>query len=263
MSDPEPYLPPEIFDSIIDILHDELETLRNCSLVSKSWVPRTRMHLFANVMFRSPVDIDAWKRTFRDPAKSPAHHTHSLSIRYAGWVTDADAREDGWIRAFTNVVRLELWSGKVWLHLGESLDPFQNFPSMVRSLRLVSSCLSTSQVFKLVHSLPFLEDLATINNGPMYNVQVPAAAVSPPSISPPLTGTLHIHRLQESILRQLLKLPSGPHFREFICSGCVDDDIERMTALVERCSDTLECFDVDWQILGGSFSTGLHGKFGP
>ena len=45
-------LPPEILDLIIDHLHDEPATLKTCCVVSKSWVPRTRKHLFALVEFR-------------------------------------------------------------------------------------------------------------------------------------------------------------------------------------------------------------------
>ena len=44
-----PHLPAEILDYIIDHLHDTEDALRNCSLVSKSWIPRTRTHLFADV----------------------------------------------------------------------------------------------------------------------------------------------------------------------------------------------------------------------
>jgi hypothetical protein len=51
MSNPD--LPPEILDYIIDLLHDEPETLKRCCLVSKSWVPRTRKHLFADIGFQT------------------------------------------------------------------------------------------------------------------------------------------------------------------------------------------------------------------
>ncbi|KAF9789198.1 hypothetical protein BJ322DRAFT_1000595, partial [Thelephora terrestris] len=46
-----PYLPPEILDLVTDNLSDEPSTLKACCLVSKSWVPRTRKHLFASVKF--------------------------------------------------------------------------------------------------------------------------------------------------------------------------------------------------------------------
>ncbi|KAF9789288.1 hypothetical protein BJ322DRAFT_975360, partial [Thelephora terrestris] len=42
-------LPQEITDYILDLLHDEPKTLRQCCLVSRSWTPRTRKHIFGTV----------------------------------------------------------------------------------------------------------------------------------------------------------------------------------------------------------------------
>ena len=65
MSNPHrSYLPPEILDYIIDLLYDEVETLGECCLVSKSWVPRTRKHLFAEVAFQAAAELELWKKTF-------------------------------------------------------------------------------------------------------------------------------------------------------------------------------------------------------
>jgi len=36
-----PYLPPEILDYIVDLLHNSPNALKECCLVSKSWIPRT------------------------------------------------------------------------------------------------------------------------------------------------------------------------------------------------------------------------------
>ena len=44
-----PYLPQELVDHIIDHLHDDRLTLNNCSLVSRAWLPTSRLHLFAKV----------------------------------------------------------------------------------------------------------------------------------------------------------------------------------------------------------------------
>lgn len=42
----EEMLLPELFDYIIDFLHDDQAALRACALVSRSWVPTSRIHLF-------------------------------------------------------------------------------------------------------------------------------------------------------------------------------------------------------------------------
>ena len=109
---PRSPFPPEISDCVIDLLREEPKVLRECSLVSKSWVPRTRKHLFGAVQFTSSAYVDAWKKAFPDPANSPAHYTHSLSFTCVeGVTTTADAEEASWIRAFSKVAQLKVWNG--------------------------------------------------------------------------------------------------------------------------------------------------------
>lgn len=45
-----PALPQEIRDQVIDILHSEERTLAACYLVCSSWTPRSRLHLFHDVV---------------------------------------------------------------------------------------------------------------------------------------------------------------------------------------------------------------------
>ena len=101
-----PRLPQEIADYIVDLLHDEPETLKRCCLVSKSWISRVRRHLFYEIRIDSRADLAAWKRVFPDPANSPGYYTRSLRITSVD-VTAADFEEGGWFRAFSNVVRLK------------------------------------------------------------------------------------------------------------------------------------------------------------
>lgn len=101
-------LPPEVSDCIIDLLHSEHKTLKVCCLVSKSWVPRVRKHLFAEVVLRSLDALEAWKQTFPDPVGSPGYYTRSLYISCPQVIFAAVVEENGWIRAFFNVVRLRV-----------------------------------------------------------------------------------------------------------------------------------------------------------
>ena len=48
------YLPPETLDYITDFLHDKPEIFNECSLVSKSWVPRARKYLPAEINLSHP-----------------------------------------------------------------------------------------------------------------------------------------------------------------------------------------------------------------
>ncbi|KAF9789264.1 hypothetical protein BJ322DRAFT_529000 [Thelephora terrestris] len=101
-------LPPEILDRVIDFLHDDLDALKQCSLVTRSFVPRTRTHLFVHINFESDDDLDAWKRAFPDHANSPARHARSLSLGCPDFIATADLGEGGWVRSFSNLVRLEV-----------------------------------------------------------------------------------------------------------------------------------------------------------
>ena len=80
---------PEILDHMVDNLCDEHETLWSCCLIAKSWVPHARKHLFAHINLFSPERVESWK-TFPDPSDSPAHHTHTLSVKCLKVVTAAD-----------------------------------------------------------------------------------------------------------------------------------------------------------------------------
>ena len=251
-----PPLPPEILDYIVDNLHDEPEALQNCSLVTKSWVPRTRKHLFADITFSSPKRLESWKRTFPDPSSSPAYHTHTLSVQCLQVVTMADAEEGGWIRAFSRVVRLEVDNSVENLDdLELTLAPFHVFSPTLRSLCVVSIILPLSQILGLIHSLPLLEDL-TLDTRSILNdddpvVGGPPTAIPPPS-SPPFTGTLYLDLLisMEPAARRLLDLPNGLRFRHITLSWLRGDDLPWINALVVECSDTLESINVSRRLFG-------------
>ena len=246
MSNPRPYLPPDILDCAVDLLCDERETLKQCCLVSKSWVPRTRKHLFADIKFQSPGDLKAWKKTFPDPAHSPAYHTRSLLVGCLQVVTAADAEEGSWIRTFHNVERLELRCGTRSLGEPEGpLVPFHNFSPVLKSLSVVSRNLRCSQVFNLICSQPLLEDLSVLSHG-SEQCDDDGTAFQP-STSPVLNGTLVLFLPQGvgCTIRRLLTLPNGLYFRKLVCTSWLEEDLQWIVALLTGCPDTLECVDIE------------------
>lgn len=214
-----PHLPPETLDYILDLLHDDAETLKDCCLVTKSFVPRTRKHLFSRVELDVPWLVDGWKKTFPDPAISPAYHTRYLFIGFFDTITRRDLEEGGWITSFSNVTQLVLNGRKQ----------------------------SPSKSLAIICSLPLLEDLEVTGYSPDPDDW--SDAVMPAfSTSPPLTGTLNICEPlgMGSTSRALLNLPDGIRFREFICTWYLDTELQRVSALLEKCSDSLECLDLKW-----------------
>jgi hypothetical protein len=243
-------LPPEILDLIVDHLHDEPTALKTCCVVSKSWIQRTRTHLFASVEFSPPTfHIELWKKTFPDPSNSPAHHTRSLTIRGIPVVTAADTDEGGWICTFHNLVHLYLEShnrGK-----GGSLTPFHGISPALRSLHLI--CTSPDAL-DLICSFPLLEDLAMFNfiqGGDVWNT---------PPTSPKLTGSLGLSKFGriQPVARRLLSLPNGLHFTKITVA--LDQGIQSVVDLVSRCSYTLESINIYYSTPGMSSSAFAAGQ---
>jgi len=258
-----PYLLPETLDCVVDILHNEPETLKTCCLVSKPWVPRTRRHLFADIKFSSMGDLSSWKKTFPDVANSPAHHARSLFIGCPEFVTAADAEEGGWIQAFSGVTSLTVDNGK-WLSGTSStpLVPFYKLASTLKSLRMSPILLPSPQLFNLIRSSPLLEDLTLIGHEKRSG-NVDSPHWSQPVVSstlPPLTGTLNlgISGGMGGTVRGLLDLPNGLHFRTFTLSWTRKEDLRWITMLVEKCSHTLELLCVACNSGGGTSVSYLH-----
>jgi hypothetical protein len=232
-----PSLPPEIIDLIVDHLRDEPIALKACCVISKSWIPWARIHLFASVEFHAQKShIELWKKAFPDPSNSPAHLTRSLTIRGIPAATATDADDGGWIRAFHNLVHLHLEA----LGQGDrkaSLVAFHGLSPTLRSLRLVSV---SPEVLDLICSFPLLEDLALL---PIGNGR---ATWSIPSTSPKLTGSLNLDAIEEArpAICRLLDLPDGLRFTK-ITVASLDADAKLTTDLVSRCSDTLESLSID------------------
>ena len=256
---PQPHLPPEIADHIIDLLHDQPDTLRNCCLASTSFIYRARKYLFEDIGFASsPEDfpkLEAWKKTFLNHKTSPAHHTRSLSVGCTEIVTDEDAKEGGWIEPFSEVVRLELWDGS-WDGpvVNHSFHPFHVL-SKVKHLRLVFTTIPPLDLLKFICSFPLLEDLDVAGRDPdAIGTDGGGTIVWPPNFQfPPLTGTLVVRRSRlDRIAHLLLALPGGLHFRKIIWDMHHPEELEGLVAVVEKCSNTLECIDIDRPLDGKS-----------
>ena len=244
-------LPPETLDLVIDFLHDEPETLRQCCLVSKSWVPRTRKHLFAVIEFHTKPEIEAWRKVFPDPSDSPARYTQSLKITCPGAITEADGVEGGWITAFSRLVRLEVeepWRYDSSLRWVLDLAPFRNVPPTLKSLFLTSLPFPLPQAFDLIGSLPLLEDLSLVGAAASTNDDDPdqAHTVAPSSISPPFTGMLDLRLYQGNVdaANRLLNMPNGLRFRGLRSQWYRWEYLRCIVELVTACSGTLEFLDV-------------------
>ena len=176
-----PSLPPEILDLIAEALTTHTPNQRHSgpavSSPNRGLIGREHTSsLTSNSALETPIS-NCWKKAFPDPSTSPAHHTRHLLIRGILAATGEDTC--GWIRAFHNLVHLQL-EGTGW-NYPVTLVPFHGLSPTLRSLRLIST---SPGVLDLVCSFPLLEDLALIS--PSHR----SDAWNIPPTSPKLTGSL-------------------------------------------------------------------------
>ena len=253
MSNPNAsHLPPEILDDVLDFLHDSPKTLQRFCLTSRSWVPRVRARLFVRVRFKTEDDVRAWKRTFPDPTRSPAHYTHNLVVHCP--LRTRGLEEAGWLESFSHVVRLEL-------RINVPCDPavfftlFHKFSPSVKSLRVTGIYLPHPHALHLVRSLTLLENLTLDGDRAVDWGRSPAIY---PSNSPALIGTLKLDILEraEPIVRPLLDLPDHLHFRKLILTCHRDEDFRWGEKLMAAYSGTLKCLDITHRLSGAVFVFG-------
>jgi hypothetical protein len=262
MSDPP--LPADVLDHIADHLHDKPETLKQCCLASKSWIPRTRKHLFADIKLDTTRDLRSWKRTFPDPSTSPARYAKTLSVGRPEVIRDVDAEVGGWITGFSRVEHLDLGAYEPdWGFDQPAVPfvPFHGFSPVMKSLRVATISLPPSPIINLILSFPLLEDLAVAidhgipdDTGDGSEGDEVLTAAQP--LSPPMfTGSLELHLRgvgAEHFIRRLSSLPGGIHFRKLTLTYRHGGDLSLTTASVEGCSHTLEPLDIALILYGMS-----------
>ena len=246
MSDPR--LPVELLDHVVDFLQDSRDALKTCCLTSKSWIPRTRKHLFAEVGFYHADDVESWKITFPNPSTSPALYTKALYVGCPRDVTAADSEEGGWILSFSRVVHFGIEIPRIDTDgPANYLTPFHGFSPAIKSVLLHLTALPSPHIFDLVYSFPLLEDLSVTTHITYISVLYEdkfkeQMTVAEPRSTPAFTGFLRLSMFGgiRHIASPLLALPSGLHFRGLHLIWCNGKDTSLTAALVERCGSTLE-----------------------
>ena len=235
-----PTLPAEILDLIVDHLHDKPITLKSCCLVSKSWVPRARRTLFAQVEFSSiRYPIRSWMKAFPDPRNSPTHHTRDLHFLDHRSITAASAVAPAWVRRFCHIKRLQITAMVPDTSIPVPLVHLHGLSPTLKFLRIGLLPAPFSSIFNLICSFPLLEDLSlhfvtTLGDADGWDI---------PSTSPGLTGSLYLASRTHSVIRGLLDLPNGLHFTK-VTTSCLVEDAKWVVDLISRCSDTLEYLDI-------------------
>ena len=246
-----PSLPPEILDLIVDHLHDEPTTLRTCSLVSESWVPRTRTHLFNRVEFQSsgPGSFESWMETFPDPSNSPARYTRSLHFSRFKLTTVTVSDALPWIHSFDQIVELGV------VGVGEVDNHHISFPQLrgispiVKYLHISHSFATLSEVLDLIFSFPLIEDLS-LSRVVCHSPEDADGWDAPPTL-PRFARSLLLIGDDRYIARKLLDLPGGLRFTKVVML-CPIGNCDLVEELVAMCSENLVYLFVDFY--RGAFS---------
>jgi hypothetical protein len=158
-----PRLPAELTDVIVDFLYGDEESLANCSLVCKEWLPTARYHIIKKLLLY-PWNVEAFMNLITHPSATLVPHIHHLKIYLI------DPGHTKLFHAmflclprFKFLRRLELQGGIAWTSFtASSVDGL--ICKSVTDMTLVDLPFNDfTDVMSVVASFPSLKRLSVIN----------------------------------------------------------------------------------------------------
>ena len=237
-----PRVPQEIIDEILDHLAANIPTsnphsnlavrsLQSCALVSKSWVPLCRRHLFHTILF-VPKDMVKWLSMFPVPEESPAHHVKDLRL-FVRCHNSVPEQFFPYTPRFTNVERVTLLGvTRFWIPL------FWRLPHSVTSLTVKADMVG------LTHLRDVMAQPKNLNNLSLSGSILIADRWTSPGLGTVLRGRFG-ERLgltegyaSKEVMDMLLDIPTGLHFTEVDIRSTRECFLSTVK-LAEACSKTL------------------------
>ena len=234
-------IPRDIIDEILDHLAADsgpsIRTfrshLRACALVSKSWIPPCRRHLFRTIYF-TLKDMKRWLETFPVPEESPAHYVRDL--RFSIGKHDV-AREKFFEYApwFENVERMGLYGHGSYEPLW--MPPVWRLPQSITSLTIRTDTVTLTHLWAIMVQLPNLDELslsgslAAADGGKLVGIGA--------TLGGRYGGKLELYRLDAgSVVDMLLEVPTGLRFTHLEIRGTHECFLPTVK-LAEACSNSL------------------------
>jgi len=207
-------LPQELLDKILSHLHsddkrDEHRTLRNCSLVAKSWVHPARRRLFKTVEIREK-NLQSWLDSIPPANEGLLQHIRSLSyVTEIALLQAATARPtycalQAYLPSLPQLQHLSLCFMKIPSGISRQIEMFSAFR---HTLLRLSFCYCTVAIGALGTLLNYFPSLNHLNLANVFWNEVDATPVPP--LSHPLIEELCISGFDENhfgLLNQLSKL---------------------------------------------------------
>ena len=246
-----PRIPQELIDEILDYLatDSDFKSLQSCALVSKSWVPSCRRHLFHTILF-TPRGMARWLEAFPVPEESPAHLVRELRFALGGrYSASQDLLE--YVQRFTNV------EGVAWLGYGgfqsSWILSFGRSPQSLTSLTIETDTVTLVQIRDILAQLPNLDNLSLV--GFLDAVERRAFPGIGTVLRGRFGGRLRLVNgyAEECVMNMLLEAPTGLHFTELHVRG-VHESFPSTVRLAEACGKTLVKL---------SYTVSFNGKYRP
>jgi len=196
-----PRLPPELFDAIIDHLHDDRHTLGTCALVCRGWLPASRMHNFRELNIDRCSSSQKPCQLLCDSTSTVLPYVRCLRLDLFGSSRDsASASELSWLnntlprmrlRELTALQHLELRRLR-WEYLSpESRACILAACKHVRRLTLQTLvCPTVTPALEMLSAAPLIERLELSRGGRLGEDRAILDSSSPSFVDWRMSGTL-------------------------------------------------------------------------
>lgn len=242
-----PYLAQEVVEEIIDMLVGDAENLRSCSLVSKSWINRSRHNLFAFIKLRSLDDLQPWLETgYLSGSRHHVRHLY-LSEENQTWITPDTIGEI--IASFCNVESLDLCYLKFTRF--DECSPSEGFSQTLTSLTIQKSKVDSGTLPIFVCMFPNLDNLE-LNRIEKEVATIPSTG---PTIAPRFRGKLALLDVWSetgSIVAPFLDPPLSVAFKDVRVVNCTFGTEKVLRDLFFACENTAETVELAKVFFGQS-----------
>ena len=207
-----PRMPQEVIDEILCRLavDSDPNSLKSCTLVSKSWATSCRRHLFHAVTF-TLRNMNRWLEAFPVPEESPAHLVRDLGFQVGGgdYAPENFLEHIPW---FTNVERVSLLAQQgrprpLWI------SQYWRLPQSATSLTISADAIPLALILNVMARLPNLDDLSLSG---MYLLNSPLPQVAGAHLKGRFGGSLRLAGgpADKGVMDALLEIPTGLRFTE-------------------------------------------------
>jgi len=246
-----PYLPLEIVEEIIDMLVGDRTSLRSCSLVSASWVHRSRHHLFANIKLHSLSDLQTWSRIGLGPSSNHVRVLDLAQNEELKWIIpDSLAGIFNDFTSFNNVQSLTLTGLDLTLFDECSLTRFfGHLSEHLTSLTVLSMTAHPDALLFFVCMFPKLDDLS-LDYLAIGKATIPYRK---PAVTPRFRGKLALSNIKSngsSMIASFVDPPLPMAFQDVCVVDCRFGTPKPLKDLFVACQATMKKIKVSKIFLG-------------